>query len=112
MIMRSVVPTVKIPMMNSLTNFLSLMKMKTFVFARYIWRQRFKLGSLNLIIVSCVTKVELDMPVVTAHISYMYWGLCIGMRHGKREESCGKIGEREDSSSGKLEDSGHVYSRG
>ena len=78
----------------------------------YIWRQRFKLGSLNLIIVSCVTKVELDMPVVTAHISYMYWGLCIGMRHGKREESCGEIGEREDCSSGELEDSGHVYSRG
>ena len=22
---------------------------------------------------SCVTKVELDMPVVTAHSSYMYW---------------------------------------
>ena len=78
----------------------------------YIWRQRFKLGSLNLIIVSCVTKVELDMPVVTAHISYIYWGLCIGMRHGKREESCGEIGEREDCSSGELEDSGHVYSRG
>ena len=65
-----------------------------------------------LIILSCVTKVELDMPVVTAHISYMYWGLCIGMRHGKREESCGEIGEREDCSSGELEDSGHVYSRG
>ena len=63
---------------------------------------------MNLIIVSCVTKVELDMPVVTAHISYMYWGLCIGMRHGKREESCGEIGEREDCSSGDVEDNGVV----
>ena len=55
------------------------------------------------------------MPVVTAHSSYMYWGFCIeciGMRHGKREESCGEIGEREDCSSGELENSGHVYSRG
>ena len=50
-----------------------------------------------------LTKVKLHMPVVTAHSSYMY---CIGMRHGKREESCGEIGEREDCSSGDVEDSG------
>ena len=33
--MRGVVPSVKIPMMNFLTNLLSLMKMKTFVFATF-----------------------------------------------------------------------------
>ena len=33
--MRGVVPSVKIPMMNSLTNLLSLMKRKTVVFATF-----------------------------------------------------------------------------
>ena len=30
------------------------------------------------------------------------------MRRGEREESCGEIGEREDCSSGEVEDSGVV----
>ena len=75
----------------------------------YIWRQRFQLGSLNLIIVSsCVTKVELDMPVVTAHSSYMYWGTL--QRHEARQEGRELQGERPagGGSSGEVEDSGRV----
>ena len=59
----------------------------------YIWRQRFQLGSLNLIIVSCVTKAELHMPVVTAHSSYMYWGTL--QRREVRQEGRELRGERE-----------------
>ena len=74
----------------------------------YIWRQRFQLGSLNLIIVSCVTKVELDMPVVTAHSSYMYWGTL--QRREARREGRELRGERPagGGSSGEVEDSGRV----
>ena len=42
---------------------------------------------------SCVTKVELDMPVVTAHSSYMYWGTL--QRHEARQEGRELRGERE-----------------
>ena len=74
----------------------------------YIWRQRFQLGSLNLIIVSCVTKVELHMPVVTAHSSYMYWGTL--QRREARREGRELRGELPvgGGSSGEVEDSGRV----
>ena len=49
---------------------------------------------------------QVDMPVVTAHSSYMYWGT--RQRREERQEGREVLGE--DCSSGEVEDSGRVYS--
>ena len=96
--MRGVVLSVKIPMMNSLTNILSLMKMKTVVFATFYLETKVQTWDFEADYwLSCHVSPRWSLTC-------LWWRtaitcierLCRGVRRGKREESCGESGERED----------------